>query len=111
MISADVEQMKRLLSILLDNACKYAGKEKRVTLTLSRQKDHIFLTVQNTGTPIPPEELPHLFERFYRSDKSRARDGYGLGLSIAQAIVQGHGGKITAASTEKATCFSVLLPL
>lgn len=111
MISADVEQMKRLLSILLDNACKYAGKEKRVTLTLSRQKDHIFLTVQNTGTPIPPEELPHLFERFYRSDKSRARDGYGLGLSIAQAIVQGHGGKITATSTEKATCFSVLLPL
>lgn len=113
MLSADVEQMKRLLSILLDNACKYAGEEKQVTLTLSRQKENICLTVQNTGNPISPEELPHLFERFYRSDKSRSRirDGYGLGLSIAQAIVQGHGGKITAASTEKATCFSVLLPL
>jgi len=113
MLSADREQMKRLLSILLDNACKYAGKEKQVTLGLSRQKENICLTVQNTGNPIPPEELPHLFERFYRSDKSRSRirDGYGLGLSIAQAIVQGHGGKITAASTEKATCFSVLLPL
>lgn len=110
-ISADKEQMKRLLAILLDNACKYAGKEKRVTLTLSRQKEKICLTVQNTGNPLSPEDLPHLFERFYRSDKSRSRDGYGLGLSIAQAIVQGHGGRITAASTEEATCFSVFLPL
>lgn len=113
MISADREQMKRLLAILLDNACKYAGAEKRILLTLSRQKEKVCLTVKNTGSRIPAEELPHLFERFYRTDKSRTRikDGYGLGLSIAQAIVQGHGGKITAASTEEATCFSVLLPL
>lgn len=112
-ISADREQIKRLLAILLDNACKYAGNEKRVTLTLSRQKDKVRLSVKNTGSQIPAEELSHLFERFYRTDKSRSRikDGYGLGLSIAQAIVQGHGGKITAASTEEATCFSVFLPL
>lgn len=113
MVSADREQMKRLLAILLDNACKYAGADKRVTLTLSRQKEKARLSVANTGSRIPEEELSHLFERFYRADKSRARtkDGYGLGLSIAQAIVQGHGGKITAESTENQTCFTVFLPL
>ncbi|MEY8426531.1 HAMP domain-containing sensor histidine kinase [Lachnospiraceae bacterium 46-15] len=111
MVLADSEQIRRLLVILLDNACKYADGEKHVTLSLSCQKDTIFLTVKNTGKQIPADELPLLFERFYRSDKSRTKSGYGLGLSIAQAIAQGHHGKISAESTEEATSFTVSLPL
>lgn len=71
------------------------------------------LSVRNTGDPIPPEALPHLFERFYRADSARARDtgGYGLGLAIAAAIAESHKGKISAASTAaEGTTFTVTLP-
>jgi signal transduction histidine kinase len=68
--------------------------------------------VQNTGAPIPAEELPHLFERFYRVDRARSAGGYGLGLSIAQSIVKAHGGKISVTSCDEAgTTFLVTLPL
>lgn len=69
--------------------------------------------VHNTGEPIPPEHLPHLFERFYRADSARSRDqgGYGLGLAIARTIVEVHGGKLTGTSTrEQGTCFTASLP-
>lgn len=111
MVFADSEQIRRLLTILLDNACKYAEGEKHVTLNLSCQRDTIFLTVKNTGKQIPADELPLLFERFYRSDKSRTKSGYGLGLSIAQAIAQAHHGKISVESTKETTSFTVTLPL
>lgn len=107
-------QLRQLLVILLDNALKYAEKEKQVTVSLSSAHDKLLLSVKNTGFAIPVEELPHLFERFYRSDKSRVRQkgGYGLGLSIAQTIVKGHAGKITAESSEESgTVFRVSLPL
>lgn len=110
MVLADSEQIRRLLAILLDNACKYAEGKKHVTLNLSCQRDTIFLTVKNTGKQIPADELPLLFERFYRSDKSRSKSGYGLGLSIAQAIAYGHHGKISVESTEETTSFTVALP-
>lgn len=111
MLLADSEQIRRLLAILLDNACKYAGGEKHVTLDLSCQKDVISLTVKNTGKQIPSDELPLLFERFYRSDKSRTKSGYGLGLSIAQSIVHGHHGEISVESTRETTGFTVTFPL
>ena len=71
------------------------------------------LTVHNTGEQIPAEQIPHLFERFYRVDSSRTRaqGGYGLGLSIAQSIVQAHHGKISVQSGPKGTTFAVILPL
>lgn len=107
-------QLRQLLVILLDNALKYAEKEKQVTISLSSAHEKLLLSVKNTGFPIPGEELPHLFERFYRSDKSRVRKkgGYGLGLSIAQTIVKSHAGRITAESSREAgTIFRVALPL
>lgn len=82
-------------------------------LTLDTAQSMARLRVHNTGVPIPPARLEHLFERFYRADDSRCREkgGYGLGLSIAQSIVETHKGKITVRSGEEGTVFTVLLPL
>lgn len=113
MLTGDEAQLRRLVRILLDNGVKYAGAEGAVSLTLTRQQDKLRLTVRNTGTPIPPEHLPHLFERFYRADaaRNRAQGGYGLGLAIAKAIVEHHRGRITVSSSaESGTVFTVLLP-
>ena len=113
-VQGDESQLRRLVRILLDNGVKYAGgPQPAVTVTLVRQQDKIRLTVHNTGDPIPPEHLPHLFERFYRADPSRdrAQGGYGLGLAIANSIVLSHRGRLTVTSTREAgTSFSVLLP-
>ena len=113
MLTGDEAQLRRLVRILLDNGVKYAGAEGAVSLTLTRQQDKLRLTVRNTGTPIPPEHLPHLFERFYRADaaRNRAQGGYGLGLAIARAIVEHHRGRISVSSSaESGTVFTVLLP-
>ena len=112
-VSGDEGQLRRLVYILLDNACKYAGAGGAVPVTLGRTADRLRLTVRNTGPAIPPEHLEHLFERFYRSDSARTREagGYGLGLAIAKAIVQSHRGQISVASSEaEGTVFTVLLP-
>ena len=112
-VPGDESQLRRLIAILLDNACKYCGEQGIVTLTLRREGSRAVLSVRNTGDPIPPEALPHLFERFYRADSARARDtgGYGLGLAIAAAIAESHKGKISAASTAaEGTTFTVTLP-
>lgn len=120
-LAGDASQIRQLVAILLDNACKYAGNatggktdDKKVTVTLVSENDRIRLTVHNTGKAIPEEDLPHLFERFYRTDKSRARTdgGYGLGLAIAQTIAKNHRGKITVVSAENlGTSFTVTLPV
>lgn len=113
LVTGDAGQLGQLTAILLDNACKYADREGRVTLTLDTAQSMARLRVHNTGAPIPPAQLEHLFERFYRADDSRCREkgGYGLGLSIAQSIVETHKGKITVRSGEEGTVFTVLLPL
>ena len=112
-LTGDEAQLRRLVRILLDNGVKYAGRQGMVELSLFRQQDKLRLTVRNTGTPIPAEHLPHLFERFYRADAARDRSqgGYGLGLAIAKAITEHHRGKITVSSSvETGTIFTVLLP-
>jgi len=109
-LSGNEGQLKQLVGILLDNACKYAGEKGFVTVTLARRAKKVCLNINNTGTIIPPEDLPHIFERFYRAEKSRARDlgGYGLGLAIAKSIADNHQAKITAASTaEQGTTFKL----
>lgn len=112
-VSGDEGQLRRLVLILLDNACKYAPEGGTVELRLCRVQDRVRLTVHNTGAPIPAEHLPHLFERFYRSDSARTREagGYGLGLAIAKSIADSHRGRISVTSAASAgTTFTVLLP-
>ena len=83
-----------------------------ITLTLERADRQARLVVSNPGDPIPAEHLPHLFERFYRSDASRGeKSGFGLGLSIADSIVREHRGKIWAESAKNINTFFVQLPL
>ena len=111
-LSGDRQQLDQLLEILLDNAVKYAAKDAPIRLRLCLNGKNAVLTVENPGQPIPPDKLPHLFERFYRVDDARTgADGFGLGLAIARQIVQRHHGSIAAASDERATCFTVTLPL
>ena len=105
-------QLKQLLTILLDNAVKYAGNKGHVNLTAQKKQDKVVLQIRNTGDPIAKEDLPHIFERFYRTDKSRVRKegGYGLGLAIAENIVKHHKGSIRCeSSAETGTIFTVEL--
>lgn len=106
------EQIKQVVMILLDNAVKYVNPQGSITLTLKKQHNEAVLTVSNTGEGIAVEHLTRIFDRFYRTDKSRARKqgGYGLGLAIAKSIVEQHKGKIYAKSTAgESTAFYVHL--
>lgn len=111
-VLGDRDKLYRLISILLDNAIKYGAEGGTVHLTLERGDRQVRLTVSNPGQPIPPEQLAHLFERFYRADASRGeKSGFGLGLSIAQTIVQEHKGSLKAESDAQSTRFLAVLPL
>ena len=113
-VSGDGEKLRRLLSILLDNAAKYGAPGEGIVLSLRAERSQAILSVANGsgGHPIPPEELPRLFERFYRADASRGeQSGFGLGLPIAQAIAKEHHGALRAESDEQATRFTFTLPL
>lgn len=94
----DEKAICQLITILLDNAVKYCSEGGNIDLTLEKQKNTIRLTVHNTAEGISRQDLAHLFDRFYRADPSRnsRTGGYGLGLSIACAIVNAHKGKIWA---------------
>ena len=109
-VSGDRDALERLTGILLDNAVKYAPQGTDIRLTLTHQDRTACLTVENGGPPIPAEVLPHLFDRFYRADGSRTQGGFGLGLSIAQAIVREHKGTIRCESDRRSTRFIVTLP-
>ncbi len=104
-VKADRTQMERLVKSLLDNAVKYAGKNGRVRVSLTeKKKGHALLSVNNTGPTIPAEDLPRVFDRFWRSDAARTRGtsaSYGLGLAIAKSIAEGQGAHIGVTSTEK----------
>lgn len=107
-----VPHLRQVLEILLDNALKYTASGGCVEVTLKRQNGHASLRVAGPGQTISAADLKNIFKRFYRVDKARSRDGsYGLGLSIAQGIVQEHGGRIWAESTDGINSFHVLLPL
>ena len=88
-ITADSTSVNQIIHILVDNAVKYAGIAGKATLKLRRVKNTVYLSASNTGRPIPEEDLPHIFERFYRSDKARtAGTGYGLGLAICKSLAE-----------------------
>ncbi|MGQ8873251.1 sensor histidine kinase [Paenibacillus sp. TSA_86.1] len=100
MVHGNPEQIKQVVLILLDNAVKYSGPKGTVNITLKKQNHDVMLTVFNTGEGIASEHLDRIFDRFYRTDASRARKhgGHGLGLAIAKSIVEQHKGEIYAKS-------------
>lgn len=109
-VRGDSGYLLRIVSSLLENALKYEPEGGRVLLRLIQEKKKTLLFVQNFGTQIPQEDLPHVFERFYRSDKSRRNDSnsFGLGLAITRQMIQRLGGDISAASSpEEGTIFRV----
>ena len=105
-------QVQSVVECLLDNACKYAAPGSRVTVSLEKAGKRAKLTVHNTGSYIPPEDIQHVFERFYRADKSRTEgDSSGLGLAIVESVVEAMGGTVAAESSETGgTAFTALLP-
>ena len=94
------KSLVQLVSILLDNALKYSPEGGQIALRLSRQGKHLRLSVENTAEVLSKELLENMFDRFYRGDASRnsGQGGYGIGLSIAKAVVQAHRGKLSAAA-------------
>ncbi len=113
LVHGDKAALERLVRTLVDNALKYAGMGGRVQVRLSHgRKGHPVFSVNNTGEPIDKADLPHVFDRFWRSDAARSREGkvggYGLGLAIAKSIAQTHGARISVTSTEQeGTTFTV----
>ena len=103
------DEIKQVISVLLDNASKHTEKNGNIKIILKNLKNEIFLEVSNTGEPIPSGEEEKIFERFYRIDKSRNRNEnrYGLGLAIAKQIVINHNGVISASSENGLTIFKI----
>ncbi len=113
-VEGDRDRLKQLLVILVDNALKYTPEGGEIGLTLQKGAGAVAVAVSDTGIGIDPEDLPHIFERFYRADKARSRDqgGTGLGLSIAQWIAERHGGQLTVQSAPgRGSVFTLHLPL
>jgi len=113
-VVGDPDRLKQLLLNLVSNGLKYTPKGGTVTLSVNRNGQWVHVQVQDTGVGIPAEDLPHIFDRFYRVDKarSRAQGGTGLGLSIAEWIAEAHGGSIEVSSeVGKGSTFTVVLPV
>ena len=101
--TGDPGRIRQLMAILLDNAFKYGREGGEVSVDLYREGRRTVIEVYNTGSGISKEDMPHIFERFYRCDKARPGNGsYGLGLAIAQSIAHACKGAITAESQEGA---------
>jgi two-component system phosphate regulon sensor histidine kinase PhoR len=114
-VLGDRDRLKQVLLNLVSNAIQYTPAGGEVFLSLCKIGDQARLIVRDTGPGIPTKDLPHIFKRFYRVEKSRTRSntsGFGLGLSIAHWIVDHHGGRIEVDSQEgKGTTFCIWLPL
>jgi signal transduction histidine kinase len=113
-IYVDPDRMAQVLGNLLSNALRYTPEGGTVTLAASLLEHEVEIRVQDTGPGIAAEDIQHVFDRFYRADKSRQRDsgGLGLGLAIAKSIVENHGGRIWAESPDDSgTTFVIMLPI
>lgn len=111
-IEADERQVRRVFLNILDNAIKYTPSNGEIVLTLGQDDRFARVEIRDTGMGIPKEDLPFVFERFYRVDKARSTSGFGLGLSISKSIVEAHKGKIAVESQlNQGTTFIVSLPL
>jgi two-component system, OmpR family, sensor kinase len=111
-VLGDQDAIKQVLLILLDNALKYTPAGGTITIGAECADRVAALRIHDTGPGIAPDDLPHIFERFYRSDESRTGSGAGLGLAIAQELIEAQHGEITVESEPgKGSTFAVTLPL
>jgi len=115
-VCGDRYRLKQVLLNLISNAIKYSAKGGKVIIDLEKGDEQVLLRISDSGSGIPAEDLPHIFDRFFRGDKARTRadgsSGFGLGLSIAYWIVRNHGGSIDVQSVPgKGSVFTVSLPL
>jgi len=114
-IIGDPSRLRQLVANLLDNAIKYASSPGSIDILLTRQNGYAHMQVKDTGMGISPEDLPKIFDRFFRADQSRSKNGSGgagLGLAICDSIVRGHDGTITMTSAPaKGTTVTVQLPI
>lgn len=112
-LTGDADQIRNLMTILLDNAISYTPEGGRIHIHADIRGRRFLLSVSNTGEPIPKEQREKLFERFFRADEARANGGshFGLGLSIAGSIVSNHHGKIWVESRDGQNIFQVMLPV
>ena len=107
-IDGNQTQLNQLAHILIDNAVKYSDENSVIRIILSKKNDTVEFSVNNRGNVIAKEDIDHIFDRFYRAEKSRTTKGYGLGLSIAQNIVQNMNGKLTVQSQTDGTTFTAV---
>lgn len=113
LITADEERVAQVMVNLISNAIKYTKEGDDINIHVSEDKENVIISISDTGIGIPKEELPYVFERFYRADKSRNRKtgGAGIGLAIVKTIVEAHKGGITVDSEQgKGTTFTIQLP-
>ncbi len=113
MLTIDPDRIEQVVTNLIDNAIRHSKAGGYVKVQAREQHDHIRISITDTGSGIPKEDLPFVFERFYKADKARTRgkSGTGLGLAIAKNIVEAHGGQISVHSkVEKGTTFAFTLP-
>jgi signal transduction histidine kinase len=113
-VEIDPDRLQQTIGILISNALRYTPPQGSISVAARTDRAWVIIDVADTGNGIAPEDLPHVFDRFYRADKSRAREsgGSGLGLAIAKSIVEAHGGSITVQSVMgRGTQFEVRLPV
>ena len=111
-VPADKARIRQVIVNLLHNAIKFTDAGGRITVTTKREGDSVTVAIADTGRGIASDDLPHVFERFYKGDKARAGEGTGMGLAIAKHIIEAHGGDIRVESEEgRGSTFSFSLPL
>ncbi len=113
-IEGDKKNITKLFIIFLDNAVKYSPKKSKVLVSSVKEGGNAVITISDNGKGIDKNDLPHIFGRFYRFEKSRAKEsapGYGLGLSIAKNIIEAHRGSVSVDSSQKGTSFIIRIPL
>ena len=111
-LQADRNRIQQALANLIDNAIKYTAADGKVEIAAAQKDGQIIISVKDTGMGISAEELPRIWDRLYRGDKSRNEKGLGLGLSLVKAVVQAHRGSVEVSSeSEKGSTFTILLPV
>ncbi|MBU0702240.1 MAG: HAMP domain-containing protein, partial [Chloroflexi bacterium] len=114
LVQADRDRLVQVLGNLLSNALRYVPRGGEITVRATEQRQEVIVAVADDGPGIPPDDLPHLFERFWRGDRTRRRatGGSGLGLTIARSLVEAHGGRIWVESVEgEGSTFAFALPV